>query len=302
MITSNPLAGARAGGTVGKPLPGVDVRVVDEAGDAVAPGAIGGVQVRGPNVFAGYWRMPEKTREEFTADGFFRTGDVGQWAPDGPGRGYLQLVGRAKDLIISGGLNVYPKEIEERIDAMDGVEESAVVGMPDPDFGEAVAAVIVGKPGHRADRGRRDRRAEGRDRELQGAQARVLRGRAAAQRDGQGAEEGAPRADRGALNGRPPGTRGRRPRASVPFRRPRAARGCPPPPPCGRAPSPTIGQHSRMASASVDDRADQRVATRRSDTSPADSSIDWRNAVSAMSPSTSASTSGASGYLSFLNR
>ena len=148
MITSNPLDGARVGGTVGRPLPGVEVRVVDDAGNALAPGAIGNVQVRGPNVFAGYWRMPDKTREEFTADGFFRTGDMGQWVPDGPAAGYVQLVGRAKDLIISGGLNVYPKEIEERIDAMDGVEESAVVGMPDPDFGEAVAAVIVGKPGH----------------------------------------------------------------------------------------------------------------------------------------------------------
>ncbi len=148
MITSNPLAGARVGGTVGKPLPGVEVRVVGDDGAAKEPGAIGGVEVRGPNIFAGYWRMPEKTREEFTADGYFRTGDMGQWVAAGPGRGYLQLVGRAKDLIITGGLNVYPKEIEERIDAMAGVEESAVVGMPDPDFGEAVAAVIVARPGH----------------------------------------------------------------------------------------------------------------------------------------------------------
>ena len=92
--------------------------------------------------------MAEKTREEFSADGFFKTGDMGQWVNEGPGRGYLRLVGRAKDLIITGGLNVYPKEIEERIDQIDGVEESAVVGLPDPDFGEAVAAVIVGKPGH----------------------------------------------------------------------------------------------------------------------------------------------------------
>ena len=92
--------------------------------------------------------MPDKTREEFTADGYFRTGDVGQWVAQGPARGYLRLVGRAKDLIITGGLNVYPKEIEERLDQLEGVEESAVVGVPDPDFGEAVAAVIVGKPGH----------------------------------------------------------------------------------------------------------------------------------------------------------
>ncbi len=147
MITSNPLQGARAGGTVGRPLPGIEVRIVDDKGGTCGPSAIGGVQVRGPNVFAGYWQMPEKTREEFTEDGYFRTGDMGQWVADGPAKGYLQLVGRAKDLIISGGLNIYPKEIEERIDLMDGVVESAVVGMPDPDFGEAVAAVIVRKPG-----------------------------------------------------------------------------------------------------------------------------------------------------------
>ncbi|MCC6869180.1 MAG: malonyl-CoA synthase, partial [Burkholderiales bacterium] len=148
MITSNPLDGARVGGTVGRPLPGIDVRVVGDDGEVCGAGVIGSVQVRGPNVFAGYWRMPEKTREEFAADGWFRTGDLGEWVGDGPARGYLRLVGRAKDLIISGGLNVYPKEIEERLDQLEGVEESAVVGMPDPDFGEAVAAVIVGKPGH----------------------------------------------------------------------------------------------------------------------------------------------------------
>jgi malonyl-CoA/methylmalonyl-CoA synthetase len=148
MITSNPLDGARVGGTVGRPLPGIDVRVVDDQGQAVSGDAIGGVQVRGPNIFAGYWQMEEKTREEFTADGFFKTGDMGQLVAEEPARGYLRLVGRAKDLIITGGLNVYPKEIEERIDQMEGVEESAVVGVPDPDFGEAVAAVIVGKPGH----------------------------------------------------------------------------------------------------------------------------------------------------------
>ena len=100
--------------------------------------------MKGPNVFAGYWRMPEKTREEFTADGYFRTGDMGRWTPEG----YVQIVGRAKDLIISGGLNIYPKEIEERIDAIDGVVESAVIGVPDPDFGEAVTAIVVAKPGH----------------------------------------------------------------------------------------------------------------------------------------------------------
>ena len=147
MITSNPLEGPRVGGTVGKPLHGIEVRVVDEGGRAAGPGVIGGVQVRGPNIFAGYWQMPDKTRGEFTEDGFFKTGDVGEWVPDGPARGYLRLVGRAKDLIICGGLNVYPKEIEERIDQMEGVLESAVVAMPDPDFGEIVAAFVVRKPG-----------------------------------------------------------------------------------------------------------------------------------------------------------
>ncbi len=147
MIASNPLDGARVGGTVGRPLPGVELRIIDGSGQACPPGVVGGVEVRGPNVFAGYWKMPEKTREEFTADGFFRTGDQGELVSEVPGRGYLRLVGRAKDMIITGGLNVYPKEIEERLDAMEGVEESAIVGVPDPDFGEAVTAIIVGKPG-----------------------------------------------------------------------------------------------------------------------------------------------------------
>jgi malonyl-CoA/methylmalonyl-CoA synthetase len=147
MITSNPLEGPRVGGTVGKPLHGIEVRIVGENGEAVGPGVIGGVQVRGANIFRGYWQMPDKTRAEFTADGWFKTGDVGEWVADGPGQGYLRLVGRAKDLIICGGLNVYPKEIEERIDQMEGVLESAVVAMPDPDFGEVVAAFVVRKPG-----------------------------------------------------------------------------------------------------------------------------------------------------------
>jgi malonyl-CoA/methylmalonyl-CoA synthetase len=151
MITSNPLDGVRAPGTVGRPLPGVSVRVVDDAGDLREPGAIGSVQVRGPNVFAGYWRMPDKTRDEFTADGWFRTGDMGEWVAEGEAQGYLRLVGRAKDLIITGGLNVYPKEIEERIDALPGVVESAVIGVPDPDFGEAVTAVIVPRSGAHVD-------------------------------------------------------------------------------------------------------------------------------------------------------
>ena len=144
MITSNPLDGERVAGTVGPPLPGVSVRIVGDDGAAVAPGAVGGIQVKGPNVLKGYWNLPEKTKEEFTADGWFKTGDMGRWTP----AGYVEIVGRAKDLIITGGLNVYPKEIEERIDAMDGVVESAVVGLPHPDFGEAVTAVIVAKPGH----------------------------------------------------------------------------------------------------------------------------------------------------------
>lgn len=146
MITSNPLAGPRLAGTVGPALPGIDVRIVDDAGAACTGEAIGGVEARGPNIFAGYWQMPEKTRAEFTADGYFRTGDMGQWADAGTGRAYLRIVGRAKDLIISGGLNIYPKEIEERIDALEGVVESAVVGIPDADFGEAVAAVVVRGP------------------------------------------------------------------------------------------------------------------------------------------------------------
>jgi malonyl-CoA/methylmalonyl-CoA synthetase len=143
MITSNPYDGERRGGTVGFPLPGVELRVAGAADAPLPPGEPGAVQIRGPNVFAGYWRMPEKTREEFTADGWFRTGDVGQWSDDG----YLSIVGRAKDLIISGGYNVYPKEIELVIDAIPGVVESAVVGVPHPDFGEAVTAVVVRQPG-----------------------------------------------------------------------------------------------------------------------------------------------------------
>lgn len=151
MLTSNPYdlsLGERLGGTVGMPLPGVAVRVVDDEGNVLAPGEIGHVQVKGPNVFVGYWRMPEKTREEFTEDGWFRTGDVGLFGGDGVPENYLSIVGRSKDLIISGGYNVYPKEIEEAIDAMPGVNESAVIGVPDPDFGEAVVAVVVPRAGH----------------------------------------------------------------------------------------------------------------------------------------------------------
>jgi malonyl-CoA/methylmalonyl-CoA synthetase len=139
MNTSNPLHGERRCGSVGLPLPGIAVRVVDAEGTVCKPGEVGSIEVKGPNVFAGYWRMPEKTREEFTADGYFRTGDMGEAMIDG----YLNIVGRAKDLIITGGLNVYPKEVEEKIDALPGVVESAVIAVPDPDFGEAVTAVVV---------------------------------------------------------------------------------------------------------------------------------------------------------------
>lgn len=154
MLTSNPYdaaLGERIGGTVGQPLPGVSVRVVDESGAALPAGEIGNVQVRGPNVFSGYWRMPEKTREEFTEDGWFRTGDVGQWGGANAPDNYLTIVGRSKDLIISGGFNVYPKEIELVIDALPGVDESAVIGVPHPDFGEAVVAVVVAKQGCKVD-------------------------------------------------------------------------------------------------------------------------------------------------------
>jgi len=154
MLTSNPYdaeLGERLGGTVGQPLPGVSVRVVDDEGRETPVGTIGNVQVRGPNVFSGYWRMPEKTLEEFTDDGWFRTGDLGQFGGQGVPDHYLTIVGRSKDLIISGGYNVYPKEIEEVIDALPGVNESAVIGVPDPDFGEAVVAVVVPKEGQELD-------------------------------------------------------------------------------------------------------------------------------------------------------
>jgi malonyl-CoA/methylmalonyl-CoA synthetase len=150
MLTSNPyradarFAGQseRRGGTVGFPLPGVGVRVRGEGVDLPA-GQIGGIEVRGPNVFKGYWRMPEKTREEFTADGWFKTGDVGQVDE----RGYITIVGRSKDLIISGGYNVYPAEIEGYINDLPGVAESALVGVAHPDFGEVGVAVLTLKPG-----------------------------------------------------------------------------------------------------------------------------------------------------------
>ena len=147
MISSNPLAGERRGGTVGFPLPGISVRIADRSDRPQEIGTVGAIQVKGENVFAGYWRLPEKTREEFTADGYFRTGDVGVFDREG----YLSIVGRAKDLIISGGYNVYPREIEQVLDAVPGVVESAVIGVPDPDFGEAVTAIVVAQEDARLD-------------------------------------------------------------------------------------------------------------------------------------------------------
>lgn len=143
MLTSNPYLGQRKPGTVGPALPGVSVRVANAEGDSCAIGEVGEIQVKGPNVFQGYWQMPEKTAEEFTDDGYFNTGDVGFFDDDA----YLNIVGRSKDLIITGGYNVYPKEIESIIDEHPGVLESAVIGVPHPDFGEAVVAIVVPRSG-----------------------------------------------------------------------------------------------------------------------------------------------------------
>jgi malonyl-CoA/methylmalonyl-CoA synthetase len=145
MLTSNPLDGDRIAGSCGQALPGVEARVADETGKILKTREVGVIEVRGPNVFKGYWRMPDKTRAEFRADGFFITGDVGHIDE----RGYVYISGRAKDLIISGGFNVYPKEIEEQIDQIDGVAESAVVGIAHPDFGEGVVAVVQHRPGQK---------------------------------------------------------------------------------------------------------------------------------------------------------
>ena len=147
MITSNPLDGERLPATVGYPLPGVEVRVADEDGKVLGPEEIGVLEVTGPNVFKGYWRMAEKTASEFRVGGWFITGDIAKMSKDGR----VSIVGRAKDMIISGGYNVYPKEIEAVIDELDGVKESAVIGAPHPDFGEAVVAVIVTEGGAKVD-------------------------------------------------------------------------------------------------------------------------------------------------------
>ncbi|KKN58584.1 hypothetical protein LCGC14_0550490 [marine sediment metagenome] len=143
MNTSNPYDGERRAGTVGFPLPGVELKITDPAsGDALAAGEIGQIEVRGPNVFKGYWEMPEKTAAELRENGFFITGDLGRIDDDG----YVSIVGRDKDMIISGGYNIYPKEIELLIDDQPGVLESAVIGVPHPDFGEAVLGIVVAKP------------------------------------------------------------------------------------------------------------------------------------------------------------
>jgi malonyl-CoA/methylmalonyl-CoA synthetase len=151
MLTSNPYAAddryggqsLRVGGSVGFPLPGVSLRIADEQNREVPEGEVGSIQVKGANVFAGYWRMPEKTAQEFTSDGYFITGDMGSRDV----QGYVRIVGRSKDLIISGGLNVYPAEIEDALNNLPGVLESAVVGVPHPDFGEVGCAFVLAKVG-----------------------------------------------------------------------------------------------------------------------------------------------------------
>jgi malonyl-CoA/methylmalonyl-CoA synthetase len=143
MNTSNPYDGERIPGSVGRPLPGVELRVTDPETGAVLPqGEIGMIEVKGPNVFKGYWRMPEKTKAEFREDGFFITGDLGYVDP----KGYAYISGRGKDLIISGGFNVYPAEVEGAIEALPGVAECAVIGVPHADFGEGVVAVVTPRP------------------------------------------------------------------------------------------------------------------------------------------------------------
>jgi malonyl-CoA/methylmalonyl-CoA synthetase len=143
MNTSNPYEGKRLPGSVGHPLPNVELRITDKDGQPVAQGEIGMIEVRGPNVFSGYWRMAEKTTAAFRADGFFITGDLGTLDADG----YVHIVGRGNDMIITGGFNVYPKEVEELIDSLPGIAESAVIGLPHKDFGEGVTAFVIAKPG-----------------------------------------------------------------------------------------------------------------------------------------------------------
>ncbi|MFL2528324.1 MAG: AMP-binding protein [Candidatus Azotimanducaceae bacterium] len=139
MNISNPIHRKRKAGTVGFPLPGIECRIVDDNDQKVGINSTGNLEIRGPNIFKGYWNMPDRTASEFSAEGFFRTGDLAQEDAEG----YISIVGRSKDMIISGGLNIYPKEIEDVLDFMDGIEESAIIGLPDPDYGEAVSAIIV---------------------------------------------------------------------------------------------------------------------------------------------------------------
>ena len=196
MNTSNPYDGERVPGAVGHPLPGVSVRVTDpETGKELPRDEIGMIEVKGPNVFKGYWRMPEKTKSEFRDDGFFITGDLGKI----DAKGYVHILGRGKDLVISGGFNVYPKEIESEIDAMPGVVESAVIGVPHADFGEGVTAVAGLQQGRRCQRSLGAEGARRPARQIQDAQARVRRRRIAAQHHGQGAEERAARYVQGYL-------------------------------------------------------------------------------------------------------
>ncbi|HLL30210.1 MAG TPA: malonyl-CoA synthase [Allosphingosinicella sp.] len=144
MNTSNPYEGPRVPGSVGPPLPGVEIRIADPATGAERPrGEVGSIEIRGPNVCKGYWRMPDKTAEAFREDGFFISGDLGFV----DGAGYVRIVGREKDLVITGGLNVYPAEVEGAIEAIPGVAECAVIGVPHPDFGEAVVALVIAKAG-----------------------------------------------------------------------------------------------------------------------------------------------------------
>lgn len=147
LTISNPYDGERRAGTVGLPLPGIEVKITDSTGSEVSDGEVGLIEVRGPNVFKGYWQMPEKTREELRENGFFITGDLGIRESDG----YITIVGRDKDLIISGGYNIYPKEVELALDAQPGVLESAVIGVPHPDFGESVVGVLVAQGGAELD-------------------------------------------------------------------------------------------------------------------------------------------------------
>ncbi|MBQ63167.1 MAG: malonyl-CoA synthase [Gammaproteobacteria bacterium] len=143
MNTSNPLEGVKKAGTVGLPLKGVSCKIIDSAGKTLGANETGTLLVKGPNVFSGYWQLPEKTREEFTDDGYFRTGDLACRDEEG----YISIVGRGKDLIITGGFNVYPREVEKVIDKMHGVDESAIIGLPHGDYGEAVTAIVVRSEG-----------------------------------------------------------------------------------------------------------------------------------------------------------